>query len=77
MIGLVLCQYTIDNIFQWLNDGTIYALQLMPEAKLLTEAKGSPDHQPFANNYFCLSVGFCITLLLSLIYGLLFGMHQK
>lgn len=76
-IGLVLCQYTVDNLFQWLNGGTIYALQLMPEAKLLTESKGTPDHQSFANNYFCLSVGFCITLGLSLIYGLLCSMHQK
>ena len=25
-IGLILCQYTSDNIFRWLNGGSVYAL---------------------------------------------------
>ena len=69
-IGLVLCQYTADTMFEYLNSGTIYALQLMPEARVITESKMSPDRQPFAGNYFSISVGLSLTLLLGMIYGL-------
>jgi len=74
-IGLILCQYSVDNLFRWLN-GSVYALQLMPEAKLLTD-KSPADHQSFAGNYFCLSIGFGITLLTGIVYGLLFKANQK
>ena len=43
-IGLILSQYTIDSVFQLMNGGTVYALQLMPEAKILAETDNSPDH---------------------------------
>jgi hypothetical protein len=36
-VGLVLSQYTVDSVFQLVNGGTIYSLQLMPEAKILSE----------------------------------------
>ena len=35
------------------------------------------DHQAFAGNYFSLSVGFGITMLLGIIYALLFKSNQK
>ena len=69
-ISVILCQYSLDNIFHWLNGGCVYALQLMPEAKLLTE-KDSADHQAFAGNYFSLSVGLGMTMVAGLLYGLL------
>jgi len=45
---------------------------LLPEAKFLTDLKQNENNQPFAGNYFALSAGFGITLLLSLLYGLIF-----
>lgn len=63
-IGLVLSQYTMDSVFQLINGGTNYALQLMPEAKILAE---TDTIQPFVNNYFSLSIGFCIVFGLALI----------
>ena len=77
VIGLILCQYTIDNVVQWADGGTAYALQLLPEAKFLTDYKQNENNQPFAGNYFALSAGFGITLLLSLLYGLIFHINQK
>ena len=49
----------------------------MPEAKLLTETSDKSDKQPFANNFFCISVGFCITVVAGLIYGIIFSANQK
>jgi hypothetical protein len=74
-IGLILCQYSVDNLFRWLN-GAVYALQLMPEAKLLTDSSSS-DHQAFSGNYFSLSIGFGVTLLTGILYGLFFRANQK
>ena len=45
-IGLILCQYSFDNMYKWLNNGKVFALQLMPEAKILNDNESS-DHQPF------------------------------
>jgi len=73
-IGLILCQYVTDNIFRWLNHDTVYALQLMPEAKILTD-NSTGDHQAFASNYFSLSIGFLIVMAVGLVYGLLFRMN--
>lgn len=49
----------------------------MPEAKILAETENSPDHQPFVNNYFSLSIGFCIVLGLGLIQGVLSSLSSK
>ena len=67
-IGLILSQYTVDSVFQLVNGGTIYALQLMPEAKILAE---TDTIQPFVNNYFSLSIGFCIIIGLGFFIGLI------
>ena len=73
-IGLVLSQYTMDSVFQLINGGTIYALQLMPEAKILAE---TDTIQPFVNNYFSLSVGFCIVLGLGLVQGVISSITSR
>ena len=75
-LGIILCQYTVDSLFQHLNGGTIYAIQLMPEAKILTETHSS-DYQPFANNFFCASVGFGIVLLVSMLFSLMCGIQNR
>jgi hypothetical protein len=43
----------------------------MPEAKFLSERFTllSVDHQPFANNYFSISLGFFLTCLIVLIFA--------
>lgn len=71
VIGLILCQYALDNFFKWLNGGKVFAIQIMPEAKLLVDAQGT-DHQAFAGSYFCLSIGFGITLIVAVLYALIF-----
>ena len=75
-ISIVFTQYTVDNLFLNFNHGILYGIQLMPEAKLLVDSSG-PNEQPFVNNYFSFSVGFCITLGYALLYGLIFSMNQK
>ena len=75
-IGLILCQYTADSLFRWINNGSVFAVQLMPEAKLLVDSAGS-DHQPFAGNYFSFSVGLGITMIISILYALIFKSNQK
>jgi len=42
----------------------------MPEAKVLSETL-SPDHQPFDNNFFCLSVGYGITMMVVMFVAVL------
>ena len=43
----------------------------MPEAKFLSEkvTSFSVDHQPFASNYFSLSLGFFFTCLIVLLFA--------
>lgn len=77
VIGLILCQYTIDNLVQWADGGTAYALQLLPEAKFLSDYQAHENSQPFAGNYFALSIGFGVSLVLSIFYGLIFSANQK
>jgi hypothetical protein len=71
IIGLILCQYVMDNLFKWVNKGKVFAIQLMPEAKLLIDSSGT-DHQSFAGSYFSFSVGLGITMFISLLYALIF-----
>lgn len=69
--GLILCQYAMDNLFKWVNGGKVYAIQLMPEAKLLVDSEGT-DHQSFAGSYFSLSVGLGITMAIACLYAIIF-----
>jgi hypothetical protein len=64
----------MDSVFQMVNGGTIYALQLMPEAKILAE---TDTLQPFVSNYFSLSIGFCIVLALGLIQGVISSISSR
>jgi len=43
----------------------------MPEAKFLSEkvTSLSIDHQPFASNYFSISLGFFLTCLIVVIFA--------
>lgn len=76
-VGIVLCQYVADNLFEWANGGTVFAIQLMPELRIIQETNSVHDHQPFANNYFTVSIGMGITLLLGLFYAGVVGIHSK
>ena len=71
VLSLVICTYIADSVFAWLNpSGNVYAVQLMPEAKVLSQ-KLSPDHmnvQPFALNYLCITVGFSLVLAFCIFY---------
>lgn len=41
VLSLVICTYITDSMFGWLNpNGNVYAVQLMPEAKVLSEKLG-------------------------------------
>jgi integral membrane sensor domain MASE1 len=67
-IGIILCTYTTDNLFEALI-GRTYGIQLLPEVAVISD-KNSPSQQqqPFVNNFFCLSLGlitvFCLALIL-------------
>jgi hypothetical protein len=62
-IGIILSTYTCDNMFEILL-GKTYALQLLPEAQILTEINSGT--QPFLHNYVCLSLGLGVVLLISI-----------
>ena len=77
-MSIIIGQYTIDNLFVWINKGTIYAFQLIPEAKMLVEQMTDNfDRQPFQNNYFSVSIGFCIVFLFSATYMLIITLCGK
>jgi hypothetical protein len=40
-IGLILCFYVADSLFRIANNGTLFAVQLMPEAKILTNSEAN------------------------------------
>ena len=71
VIGLILCQYSMDSFFKWINGGSVYAIQIMPEAKLLVDNLGT-DHQSFSGSYFCMSVGLGITMIIACLYAIIF-----
>lgn len=75
-IGLILCQYSMDSLFKWANGGQVYAIQLMPEAKLLTDSRVG-DHQSFAGSYFSFSVGLGIAMTFAIVYAILFRSSTK
>lgn len=41
IVGLILSQYVMDTFFKWINGGKVFAIQIMPEAKLLIDKNGT------------------------------------
>jgi hypothetical protein len=72
-ISLIAAQYVVDGLLAWLSPGGyVYAVQLIPEAKIIIENVGkSSDRQPFAYNYLSFSIGFGVVLAFGLVYALI------
>ena len=70
VISLILAVHIADSMFVWLNPNGIFAVQIIPEAKVLNEIDDS-NKQPFAYNYLSFSSGFGVVFVYSLLYGVI------